>query len=458
MTRALLKAFVCGAAGALAWVLCEPFFPKRIPLGAITLDSRFTQVELIFTFLLGAFIGLAAGILNGRERGGRSNVLISAGLGLIFGAVGATFGHGIAGMVYVLLGGNASNGNMIARTFAFLPFGLLIGAAVGASQRSVRALVSGAIGGGLGGFVTGALFDPLSQMLSQLMLPAQIADLPPGFQAEAGAPGRAVLAFGLGLLIGLFTALVDLATRKAWLRLVLGRNEGREWPLDSAQTLIGRDERAHVPLFGDPSVPPLAAVIARSGNQYVLQDPGSPIGVGHNGVRVPQAVLSPGDTIQIGTLNFQFMMKAGGSAAAEGRAKAVPIGGQPQYSSPQLQYQPAQPLQPVQQPSAAPTGVYAAQPATAPQQAVVVTSGPLTGQRFAVQGVLEVGREGTGIGLAVDPQASRKHANISSTPAGLMVTDLGSTNGTYVNGQKVQTSALRSGDVVTIGSTNLRVE
>lgn len=470
MGGVLAKAFGCALAGVLAWIICEPAFPKTV---GGTLSRQWASVELVFIFLLGAFIGLAAGVIHGMRQGGRTNVFISSALGFIFGAMGAGFGHTIAGLVFTVMGGAVNSPtNMLARTFAFIPLGLLIGAAVGASQRSVRSLVSGAIGGAIAGFVTGAAFDPISTMLSTFSFVAQAQNAAAGTQIEIGAPGRAAMSLGLGLFIGLFTSIVDLATRRAWLRLVLGRNEGREWPIDAAQTLIGRDERAHVPVFADPTMPTLAAVIVRQNGQYVLQDPGSPIGVGHNGVRVPQAVLSNGDTIQIGSLTFQFMMKAGAAAGSEGRAKGVPIGGlvHAPYPSNPPGHSPTVAQAPYQVPSPQgqqPTMAYpspqnqtvAAQPV--PQQAqqtLVVTSGPLTGQRFGVSGPLEIGREGSGVTLAVDSQASRKHATVSPTPAGLQVTDLGSTNGTYVNGQRVQTSALKPGDIVTVGSTTFRIE
>lgn len=460
MGRAVLKAIACAIAGTVAWMVCEPFFPKVVPIGRWTADPAFLRVELIFTLLLGALIGVTSGFLNGVERGGKSNILLASGLGLIFGAMGSSFGQSMAAGVYQALGGSNMGGNVIARTVAFMPLGLAIGAAVGASQRSFRTVKSGAVGGLIAGFITGAVFDTLSVMISKLTQSLTVTQLPMGYTEETGAPGRAVLAFGMGLLIGLFTALADLATRKAWVRLVLGRNEGREWPIDSAQTLIGRDERAHVPLFGDPQVPALAAVIVKQGGQYILQDPGSPIGIGHNGVRVQQAVLSRGDTIQIGSLNLQFLMKAGAASANEGRAKAVPMVGN--WQQPPTALPPSQPapLTPIQPTGPQQTMAYASQQAMTTPAALtlIVVSGPLTGQRVPVSGPVEIGREGSGLALGYDAQASRRHASLAPSSGGIQVTDLGSTNGTYVNGQRVQTAVIRSGDQLVVGSTTFKVE
>ena len=97
----------------------------------------------------------------------------------------------------------------------------------------------------------------------------------------------------------------------------------------------------------------------------------------------------------------------------------------------------------------------------APQAGVatlVVASGPLTGQRVPVQAPVEIGREAAGIGLPFDAQASRRHAVVSISAGGLQISDLGSTNGTFVNGQRVQSAMLKQGDTVTVGSTQIRVE
>ncbi len=74
---------------------------------------------------------------------------------------------------------------------------------------------------------------------------------------------------------------------------------------------------------------------------------------------------------------------------------------------------------------------------------------------------LVVGR-GTNADLRVDdPGVSRRHvefrAEVSSDQPVVSVLDLGSTNGTMVNGQRVQQAALRDGSVVQIGATRIVV-
>ncbi len=57
-----------------------------------------------------------------------------------------------------------------------------------------------------------------------------------------------------------------------------------------------------------------------------------------------------------------------------------------------------------------------------------------------------------------DPNVSRKHAEIRPSGAGYVVVDLGSTNGTRVNGGTVNERKLTDGDVIAVGTTRLRFE
>jgi len=57
-----------------------------------------------------------------------------------------------------------------------------------------------------------------------------------------------------------------------------------------------------------------------------------------------------------------------------------------------------------------------------------------------------------------DPQSSRQHAEVRRGPDGFRVVDLGSTNGTTVNGTLVGEQLLRDGDVLGVGNTAIRYE
>jgi len=72
-------------------------------------------------------------------------------------------------------------------------------------------------------------------------------------------------------------------------------------------------------------------------------------------------------------------------------------------------------------------------------------------------GQLSIGRdEDNDVSIPDDGRASRQHALIEKLPAGWSVRDLGSTNGTFVNGERiVRDRALRSGDEIKVGDTRL---
>jgi pSer/pThr/pTyr-binding forkhead associated (FHA) protein len=96
-----------------------------------------------------------------------------------------------------------------------------------------------------------------------------------------------------------------------------------------------------------------------------------------------------------------------------------------------------------------------------PGRFLVVTSPELQpGDTIEVTTSTIVGRDGgSGIRLDRDEFVSARHARIEARPGGIWIDDLGSTNGTFVNGSRVKGArALRAGDVVRIGETELRLQ
>lgn len=95
---------------------------------------------------------------------------------------------------------------------------------------------------------------------------------------------------------------------------------------------------------------------------------------------------------------------------------------------------------------------------THPRYHLRVTQGLPNGGLYRVEGELSIGREsGTTVTLA-DPSVSRHHASIALVKGVPILRDLDSRNGSFVNGERVKTRTLRDGDVLTFGSTQMRVE
>jgi hypothetical protein len=57
-----------------------------------------------------------------------------------------------------------------------------------------------------------------------------------------------------------------------------------------------------------------------------------------------------------------------------------------------------------------------------------------------------------------DPNVSRRHAEVRPFGTGFLVVDLGSTNGTRVNGASVSEHQLKDGDAITVGATRIRFD
>ncbi len=73
-------------------------------------------------------------------------------------------------------------------------------------------------------------------------------------------------------------------------------------------------------------------------------------------------------------------------------------------------------------------------------------------------GIVKVGRESDNNIQLMDDSVSRNHAQLSNMPNTCEVEDCGSSNGTFVNGTRVQTATLRHGDEVRFGKTVMRFE
>lgn len=71
---------------------------------------------------------------------------------------------------------------------------------------------------------------------------------------------------------------------------------------------------------------------------------------------------------------------------------------------------------------------------------------------------LHIGRTPDNQIVVNDPLASRRHARLVSRPEGLAIEDLGSANGTFVNGRREERSLLRERDIVTIGNVDFVVK
>ncbi|RRJ86947.1 FHA domain-containing protein [Gulosibacter macacae] len=137
-------------------------------------------------------------------------------------------------------------------------------------------------------------------------------------------------------------------------------------------------------------------------------------------------------------------------APAPVSANAAPPAAAPQSAAPQPASQQSSP-----QSSGNPVGNQAPQ-----LQKLVITSGPKRGHELELRGEpISIGRARDADLVIQDDYTSTRHARLLNWNGQWMVQDLDSTNGTYVNGERVsQPTALGPGKSVRIGTTTFELQ
>lgn len=440
MQRLLYLLIAGGVGGLLGWLIGEIAFN---PGAMAILSSEEMVTFLLWGIVVGACIGGLIGMASGLGLGTRAHALRGLYGGLAAGAFAGLVGLYIGQQIYGALGGDRGPFPLplIARTLGWGAFGACLGLSEGIVGRSASRARQGLLGGLIGGSIGGFLFETLSPLMAPLytLLQKSLQG------SDQGVFQRAIGLVVTGAAIGLFVGLIELIARQAWVRVLLGRNEGRDYPLHRSESLIGRNETADVPLMGDLNVAPLHAKIVRQGAQFVLIDLA--------GGNQPHA-LKDGETIAISTFTLQFRMKAGAAQRAKDQARA-PL---PPLAPPGVCQFCGQTKDPA-------TGLCAcstpapAQPIGSTSAVLVGMDGPFVGQRISPsQAGLIIGREAGCSIVLPDPSISRRHARIAIEAGQMTVYDENSTNGTFVNEQRIQQQTLRPGDIVRIGPFRFRAE
>ena len=86
----------------------------------------------------------------------------------------------------------------------------------------------------------------------------------------------------------------------------------------------------------------------------------------------------------------------------------------------------------------------------------VIESGPKAGARCGLEADLtNIGRHSSADIFLDDVTVSRQHAQVERIGARYQVSDVGSLNGTYLNGTRIECSELEDGDVLQVGRFKL---
>jgi Inner membrane component of T3SS, cytoplasmic domain/Protein of unknown function (DUF3662) len=90
--------------------------------------------------------------------------------------------------------------------------------------------------------------------------------------------------------------------------------------------------------------------------------------------------------------------------------------------------------------------------------ALRVRKGVPPGARLPLRGTQVVGREAGANLVLADPRISRRHLEIVESAEGVHFRDLGSSNGTLLNGERRSEGELRCGDLLELGDSELAVD
>ncbi|MFJ8450289.1 FHA domain-containing protein [[Kitasatospora] papulosa] len=258
--------------------------------------------------------------------------------------------------------------------------------------------------------------------------------------------------------------------------LVLELN-GRTWTLDPSRSYtLGRDPQGDMTI-DDARVSWRHATISWNGRGWSIEDHGSTNGTYLQGRRIQQTEIAAGTSVRLGNatdgprLNLTAAAVAGAPAPQAQQAPAQQPQGaagwpaapaQQQAPAHQAPQQPAWQQAPQQQPpvphqqnrGGAPGGGAGAPP-------VYGDRSPTTFHQLDLGRVMRIGRALENELVVSDLQVSRLHAEFRATPDGRFeIRDLGSHNGTYVNGQPLSKSGsalIGPNDIVGVGHSAFRL-
>ncbi len=241
---------------------------------------------------------------------------------------------------------------------------------------------------------------------------------------------------------------------------VVSLTDGREYVIPGPSLVFGREAGCDVVVAGK-DVSRRHAEIVQTPKGYLLVD-SSTNGTFVNEERVQgQRILARADVVRIGEENFRFyadLTPASPPAPGPPSSSGPPPG--PATNAPQA----APPSPPSSNPPL-PAGARSSGPAGRPSQAgplanLLVKGGALKGQRFQIRTpVVNIGRADYNDIVLPDGSVSSAHAKLQRREGVWVLVDLDSTNGTFVDGERVQGDmAIAPGATVRFGDVQLAFE
>ena len=243
----------------------------------------------VIALFVGLFLGIGEGIYYGSKGKAAKYALIGAVVSLVIGFISGY----VAQWIYAEMLENDPEdfAAALVRGLGWAIMGLGIGLSVGLIKPEGKRVLFCSLGGLVGAFIGGFLFN-------------YVCDIIPN---DVVARGTAIVI--MGSLIGVGVGLLEQFAKAAWLKVIRGEFEGKEYLVFTGTTSIGNNGKNTIVLFKDKLVGPHHCDIRQEGNKYVLIDCGTPMGTIVNGQKTSRHVLRQGDAIAIGNSVLVFNMK-----------------------------------------------------------------------------------------------------------------------------------------------------
>lgn len=243
----------------------------------------------LIALFIGLFLGIGEGVFYGSKEKALKYALIGAGISIVIGFISGY----LAQMMYTeMLSDSASDFTAaFVRGLGWALMGLGIGLSVGLIKPEKKRLLFCAIGGMAGAFIGGFLFDYVCNII-----PDDIA-------------ARCFAIIIMGALIGIGVGLLEQFAKQAWLKVIRGEFEGKEYLVFAGTTSIGNNGKNTIVLFKDKLVAPHHCDIVLEGNKYTVVDQGTALGTVVNGMKTTRHVLKQGDAIAVGNSVLVFNTK-----------------------------------------------------------------------------------------------------------------------------------------------------
>ena len=263
---------------------------KKLKEGiAKTVRTHSAIWSAIIALFVGLFLGIGEGVFYGSKEKALKYGAIGAGVSVLLGYAS---GYLAQWMYSSMLGDDpAPIAAALVRGIGWAVMGVGIGLAVGLIKPELKRLLFCVIGGTCGAFLGGFLFNFIGEAVPNDMV------------------SRGVAIVIMGLLIGIGVGLLEQFAKQAWLKVIRGEFEGKEYLVFAGTTSIGNNGKNTIVLFKDKLIGPHHCDIVLEGSRYVVKDCGTPMGTLVNGQKVTRQILKQGDAISIGNSVLVFNTK-----------------------------------------------------------------------------------------------------------------------------------------------------